>query len=628
VGVEPAFRLILDSMRLGRSTRSARRCLPGIVHFVLVFALSAPAFPVSNSGLNEFRELPLKLRSIGIRDVGLADVNADGLTDIFTVNHSELENVLVGASDGTFFQRIEQFGLTHNPSFPHAFYAGRSVPPAPKKRVNIAWIQGEDPYHLLIRVPDDLVRVSVRIWSRVRVEAPATVEIFKDVRAFPGGVVRTRINLRSSSRGAVRLYIKEAGIPIRFSFATSPGVTVGIPGRVAPDSFLLHRRDRHAAAWADVAGDRRPEAVFVRGGLVGRAALFPVPLYQELRICGRAGCPDHGPRLGLDHFACSSNSTEWVDANGDGALDLWVTCNRNQPPRLFIQGRGGFRERAATYGLGEVIDPGVWVDFDGDGDVDILQVKYGWVNVYRNTGKKFVLERLMQVPARILLDLVPIPVGPHLAVAAIARSGSGIVTFEPAGPTWTSFETIGLPASALAASWVDYDNDGDLDAHILPGGLFLQNAGTFNLAPRQPPAAQPSIVAARAAWFDVDGDGLQDVLTAYRQTFDRNDWDVRLSQNQGAHVNHWLDVQVVGPTGNRSGIGTKVTVTSSLGEQRSWVGAFEPSRHSQGYYRIHFGLGPVEQQLDVKVKWPDGTSSEIQTSNLNRVLVVQYGDVA
>ena len=72
-----------------------------------------------------------------------------------------------------------------------------------------------------------------------------------------------------------------------------------------------------------------------------------------------------------------------------------------------------------------------------------------------------------------------------------------------------------------SSSWVDYDNDGDLDLHM-PDNLhaaddfFYENDGSGQFASVVPtfvePGSEPSTGA--ASWIDFDGDGDQDLLLA------------------------------------------------------------------------------------------------------------------
>src|SRR5690606_5767993 len=62
----------------------------------------------------------------------------------------------------------------------------------------------------------------------------------------------------------------------------------------------------------------------------------------------------------------------WVDVDGDGDLDLFVAF-RDRVNALFVNVDGRFRERAATLGLADTRRSvgAVWFDYDQDGDLDV-----------------------------------------------------------------------------------------------------------------------------------------------------------------------------------------------------------------------------------------------------------------
>src|SRR5262249_36497577 len=70
--------------------------------------------------------------------------------------------------------------------------------------------------------------------------------------------------------------------------------------------------------------------------------------------------------------------------------------------------------------------------------------------------------------------------------------------------------SIGLPGASATASWVDYDNDGLVDLHAVPQGLFRQRrdhtfeaTGLLALPPQK-------YMAAIVNWADFDNDGRRD----------------------------------------------------------------------------------------------------------------------
>ena len=81
----------------------------------------------------------------------------------------------------------------------------------------------------------------------------------------------------------------------------------------------------------------------------------------------------------------------------------------------------------------------------------------------------------------------------------------------------------------------------------------------------------------------------------------------------------WLEVDLTGGP-NREAIGASVTVR--LPRRRTitqWVGQNDDARHSQGHYRLYFGLGEAERQRLV-VHWPGGRETRLHQVRGDRVL--------
>jgi hypothetical protein len=112
-----------------------------------------------------------------------------------------------------------------------------------------------------------------------------------------------------------------------------------------------------------------------------------------------------------------------------------------------------------------------WVDFDGDGNLDLFVTSYDGPNLlYRNDGQ-------------------------------------GVFTRITTGPI------INAGLNSYAASWVDMNNDGLMDLYIAKDGgpslLFLQQPdGSFTQK------TYPMTTISGAAWGDYDGDGFVDLLSA------------------------------------------------------------------------------------------------------------------
>ena len=169
----------------------------------------------------------------------------------------------------------------------------------------------------------------------------------------------------------------------------------------------------------------------------------------------------------------------WADFDNDGDLDQFVGF-RNLENRLYRQDRGRFVDVAAQVGLADRIETraAAWADFDADGQLDLY---IGFIDgktpnrLYRNDGG-----------------------GRHFTDVA---------------------STLGLDVIGVTrqVSWIDYDNDGDLDLFIAfrdkPNRLFRHDGARFTDV-TEPSGIGDARKTVGAVWFDVDEDGDLDLFVA------------------------------------------------------------------------------------------------------------------
>ena len=166
---------------------------------------------------------------------------------------------------------------------------------------------------------------------------------------------------------------------------------------------------------------------------------------------------DVAPNLGLDTFnLCGGAIVE--DFDNDGFLDIVSsTSDPRGPLSLFRNtGDGKFVDLTKDSGLNNQLGGlnCIAADYDNDGDADILVLRGAWMNeggkirnsLLRNNGSS----------------------GPNANITFTdVTQKAGLA--EPAYPT-------------QAASWGDYDNDGDLDLYVVnesQTGINLENGNNF-----------------------------------------------------------------------------------------------------------------------------------------------------
>ena len=149
-----------------------------------------------------------------------------------------------------------------------------------------------------------------------------------------------------------------------------------------------------------------------------------------------------------DLFAAAGGQPNcWADFDGDGDLDLFVGFRQGVANRLYRNDNGTFSDVAAELGVADLNDTRAasWGDFDGDGDVDLF------VGFTRKT----------EIPSRLYRNE-----GPGKPFVDVAKAMG-----------------IDAPGETRQSSFIDFDNDGDLDFFVglrdAPNMLFRNDGKTL-----------------------------------------------------------------------------------------------------------------------------------------------------
>jgi enediyne biosynthesis protein E4 len=322
------------------------------------------------------------------------------------------------------------------------------------------------------------------------------------------------------------------------------------------------------------------------------------------RSSGVASKPGFGFGVVMDYF------------DDDDRLDVYV-ANDLTENFLFLNrtsGKNGDREEirleesSALSGAGYVEggreQAGMGVasgDFDGDGRPDLYVTNFSddYNTLYHNEGGGLFTDRTFE-----------------------ARLGD--VTFKNL---------------AWATSFVDFDDDGDLDLFVVNGHIYPE-ADRFESGTSYAQANQlfenlgggsfrdVSVAAGLgvrklgrgAAFGDLDEDGDIDVVVANMESR-----PTLLANESGeAHRRNWLALLLVGERSNRGGVGARVDLRAGgrLEVATAKAGEGYLSSHDR---RVHFGLGGAEAATDVRVRWPSGTVTRLDRLSSGHVYVVKEG---
>jgi hypothetical protein len=262
-----------------------------------------------------------------------------------------------------------------------------------------------------------------------------------------------------------------------------------------------------------------------------------------------------------------SYSNAWADFDNDGHPDLAVSLGSGEV-RLYRNDNGTLVSVGREIGLPQAGDNSYelrglsWGDYDGDGFIDLL----GGATQTDHVTKVF-----HNLAARRFVD-----VAADLGLTIPGRS-------------------------ARQTSWVDYDNDGDLDVYAADrqgkNKLFRNDGGKFTqVFAEGGPTVFRSTVG--ACWFDMDGDGDLDLFLADQS----GAADAMFRNDGGAFVDIAPQLGMTGPprTKEEGGVGCAVGDYDNDGRLDLFVANYG---HNQIYHNTGDGtFTDVAKELGVHVE--------------------------
>jgi len=347
-----------------------------------------------------------------------------------------------------------------------------------------------------------------------------------------------------------------------------------------------------------------------------------------------------------------AGAASFGDVDGDGDLDLqigkWfvmtspvVTC----PVPVFYlnNGDGTFSDKTVEAGLADAgcTFDNPMTDYDGDGDLDILEVNDTLVGtfpqpkVYRNDG---VNEQGVPQFTAVEIGLFDqLFTGMGIAIGdydndgdldySAPQIGDGILATNNGDGTFTS-SLITNGGTGWGSAFFDADNDGYLDLYrgnshtaFSPisgqNNSFYVNAGdgTFgrNVANQAGLLSFEAGLGIAAADYDNDGD-MDVVVHGYMGA-------VNLYRNDTVNNNNWVEFSLAGLNPNHRAIGAKVTIVTTNGvdtlTQVREVGVGGGHGSSKALPLL-FGLGDHNDITSVRVVWPGGCN-QVYSSTINQI---------
>jgi len=256
------------------------------------------------------------------------------------------------------------------------------------------------------------------------------------------------------------------------------------------------------AAWGDVDGDGWPDLFLVQGSGRAGSRVLPDRLYRNLGdgrfedVTERAGVGDLGAGMGA----------LFLDADGDGDLDLYV-ANFGRDHLYENLGAGTFRDASAGLPELELWSAGVCAgDVDGDGDLDLYVTSY----LDDDPQKMIPAEELGRYQREDPLAMLPFAFPGQRNV--LLRNEGGLC-FSDATEEAGVADALGR---GMQPVFWDHDGDGDLDLYVAndvsPNVLFENDGrGKFRDAAFRHGLDDPR-GGMGLALGDVEGDGDEDLF--------------------------------------------------------------------------------------------------------------------
>lgn len=338
---------------------------------------------------------------------------------------------------------------------------------------------------------------------------------------------------------------------------------------------------------------------------------------------------------GIGGAGLKGTGAAWGDYDNDGHLDLVIAALFGQggittPNRLFHNNGNGTFSEVLTGPLATVTDSHhhpTWADYDGDGDIDLFFGTGGAGSakldrLYRNQLKETGSATFTPITTGVIatdlrdsqvLSWVDYDNDGDLDMYAVNYSSVPNQLYRNNGATFTKITTGDIVTGIGAAHgvvWGDFDNDGDQDAFVVrdSGGSnrYYRNNGNATFTRITAGAfvnESLSNYGAAAGDFDRDGDLDLFVPTA------RNEAASVLFRNDLAAGNHWLTVRCRGTISNRSAIGAVVRIKATIGGAPRWQRrdiSAGTSYGGHGALEAHLGLGTATILDTLRVEWPSG----------------------
>src|ERR1035441_8629365 len=306
----------------------------------------------------------------------------------------------------------------------------------------------------------------------------------------------------------------------------------------------------------------------------------------------------------ISQYVGKGMGVAFADYDGDGFTDIFVSNDTFPNFLLHNNGDGTFTDVALEAGVaftgnGKTV-AGMGADFrdlDNDGRPDIFHTAMfgNTFPLYRNLGNGQFEDATGEA------GLMPLTV-------RFTAWGTGAFDFDNDG------------RKDLFAAGSDILDNADMTAHrpfALPNLLF-RNKGNFRFDDVSSSAGAGFLRPAAhrgAAFGDLNNDGKIDIVVSVLNG------SPELLMNHSGNHNHWIILNLVGVKSNRDGLGTRVKISTSEGNQYNEA-TTAVGYNSSSDKRVHFGLGAAASIDKIELTWPSGINQILTNIKADQVLTV------
>jgi hypothetical protein len=403
---------------------------------------------------------------------------------------------------------------------------------------------------------------------------------------------------------------------------------------ITSDDIVSDNDRSDGASFADVDNDGDLDAFVVTFGAngIGKKNYF----YRN----NGDGSFTYEPNVAMGIPLTYSEMCSWIDINNDQNLDLYITNSVGSLNNLYFenQGDGSFEELTNLIITNEArasrsID---WVDYDGDGDNDlfITNEENETNSLFRNDGPN----NFIQINNEVITLSFNNSAGSSwvdidndgdfdLFVANYANSGEANQLYINNGGDFTEITNSPVTSeitNSFGSTFGDVDNDGDLDLFVcnayLAGqntnSLFINNGDGSFVKDTSSNLANHQGNTFGAAFGDFDKDGWLDIVLANTENESETN---SLFHNTGSG-NNWVALNCQGTDSNTSAVGATVRLKATINGEIVWQTRSIASASgycSQNSYTVHFGLGDATEIEELYVYWPFGTTESFSNLTIN-----------